>query len=344
MSLINWDLALKVATRISDQTATPLGYNFEEIETSFQKLMPKAETLVNKATGLESSVNSRSKVLSRADWVEANLKSFSRLLRPLEKQLEKKSNAVSQTLGATQIGILLGWMSTRVLGQYDLLILEDEEPEAQDLVYFVGPNISALEWKYGFNSHDFRLWIALHELTHRAQFTGIPWLREYFLSLVEKSLENVGLDKYTLKNALAKIKDNPKENLGLPYLLGTPEQIEIFEILGGMMSLLEGHGEVMMDKAAENQVKGLGRFHKVIRERRNSARGVSNILQKLIGIETKLRQYKAGEDFVKALLENGGDELLNQAFEKSENLPSMNEIDNPDKWIERMNSYAGLAN
>lgn len=356
---MNWDLAQKVATRIANRVALPLNYDLPEMEEMFARLTPKAETLVNKTTGLINVSNSsaaRSKVLSRAEWIQANLKSFSRMLRPLEKHLEEKSNispnSVSQTFGAIQVGILLGWMSTRVLGQYDLLIIEDEEPESQDMVYFVGPNIAAIEWKYGFNPEDFRLWIALHELTHRAQFVGVPWLRGHFLSLLDQSLENINFDGEQIKNMLNNIKaqrsqrngnfsENFSDNLNLASLFSNQEQLELLETLGGFMSLLEGHGEVMMDKAAHNQIADLGRFHRIIRHRRNNAKGLSSIFQKLLGMESKLRQYEAGENFVKKLQAEGGDELLNQAFKQAENLPSMNEINNPSQWIERID-HAGL--
>ena len=85
-------------------------------------------------------------------------------------------------------------MATRVLGQYDLLIIEDEDPEDQDLVYYVGPNVLALEKRFGFPPREFRLWLALHEVTHRAQFTGVPWLRAHFLSLVNQTLDAVDPD------------------------------------------------------------------------------------------------------------------------------------------------------
>src|SRR5437763_1083338 len=96
--------------------------------------------------------------------------------------------AVTRRVTAVELGALLGWMSTRVLGQYDLLLVEDENPEDQDLVYYVGPNVLALEKQFGFPPREFRLWLALHEVTHRAQFTGIEWMRPHFLSLVEASL------------------------------------------------------------------------------------------------------------------------------------------------------------
>ena len=88
---------------------------------------------------------------------------------------------VAQKVAGAEVGALLGWMSTRVLGQYDLLVVEDESPEDQDIVYYVGPNVLALEKRFAFPPREFRLWLALHEVTHRAQFTGIPWLRTHYL-------------------------------------------------------------------------------------------------------------------------------------------------------------------
>ena len=88
------------------------------------------------------------------------------------------------------MGSLLGWMSGRVLGQYDLLVVDDDSAAEQDLVYYVGPNVLGLEKRFGFPPREFRLWLALHEVTHRAQFTGVPWLRQHFLGLVQQTLEH----------------------------------------------------------------------------------------------------------------------------------------------------------
>ena len=88
------------------------------------------------------------------------------------------------------MGAVLGWMSTRVLGQYDLLVLEDEDPDDQDIVYYVGPNIASLERRFEFPEREFRLWVALHEVTHRTQFTGVPWLRPHFLGLVTSLVDD----------------------------------------------------------------------------------------------------------------------------------------------------------
>ena len=156
--------------------------------------------------------------------------------------------------------MLLGWMGTRVLGQYDLLIIEDEDPDDQDLVYYVGPNVLALEKRFGFPPREFRLWLALHEVTHRAQFTGVPWLRPHFLSLVNQTLDAVDPDPRRFLDALARVVEelrsghNPLDEGGIATLLASPDQRDLFGRIGGMMSLLEGHGDVTMDRAGEGHV------------------------------------------------------------------------------------------
>ena len=157
-------------------------------------------------------------MVDRGDWVRANLASFGRLLRPLTDRMAERlderrgpSAAVggfSRRAAGVEVGALLGWMATRVLGQYDLLIIEDEDPEDQDLVYYVGPNVLALEKRFGFPPREFRLWLALHEVTHRAQFTGVPWLRAHFLSLVNQTLDAVDPDPKRFLDAAARVIDD----------------------------------------------------------------------------------------------------------------------------------------
>src|SRR5438309_2722993 len=157
----------------------------------------RAEGLVEAETGLRSLAGpARARVADRAMWVDANVASFQRLLRPvLDKLSERVSSggrlspvpvSVTRHITGAELGLVLGWMSGRVLGQYDQLLIEDESPEDQDIVYYVGPNVVGVERKYGFQPAQFRLWLALHEVTHRMQFTGVPWLRQHFLGLVER--------------------------------------------------------------------------------------------------------------------------------------------------------------
>ena len=355
---VDWQLAERVATKIASRNQPVRSYHYATLEPDFARFTAEAEELVAAETGLRShSGNARARVADRPMWIGANIQSFQRMLKPVaDKLAEKNSHRHSQgvpltaraagKVGGAEVGILLGWMSSRVLGQYDLLILEDENPEDQDIVYYVGPNVMALERKHGFPPDEFRLWLALHEVTHRAQFTGVPWLREHFLGLVGETLDAVDPDPKVLKQAVERIVEARKKGEdaladgGLPALLATHEQQAVLNKISGMMSLLEGHGDVTMDRAGADRIPSAERFSSTLRARRNSARGLSRFFQKVIGIEAKLNQYQAGEKFIAAVEEVGGPQLVNRAWEGPENLPSMDEIKTPQLWIDRMSTDA----
>jgi coenzyme F420 biosynthesis associated uncharacterized protein len=279
--------------------------------------------------------------------VHANVASFRRLLRPITEKLGPKMAAspiapVGRAVAGAELGTLLGWMSTRVLGQYDLLLVEDTDPEDQDLVYYVGPNVLALEKRFGFPPREFRLWLALHEVTHRVQFTGVPWMRDYFRSLVEQTLSAVDPDPRRFVDALKRAVEemragrNPLDEGGLIGLLASPEQQVAFQKVQGLMSLLEGHGDVTMDRAGADRIPSADRFSRVLRQRRQSVRGPAKVLQKLVGLEAKMRQYQQGEEFIEAVEAAGGPELLAKAWVGPDALPTASEIRDPDSWIRRV--------
>jgi coenzyme F420 biosynthesis associated uncharacterized protein len=240
------------------------------------------------------------------------------------------------------MGAMLGWMSTRVLGQYDLLIIEEENPADQDIVYFVGPNVLALEKLYAFPPREFRLWLALHEVTHRAQFTGVPWMRAHFLGLVEQSIQAADPDPKRFLAALDRVASalrrgtNPLEDGGIMALVATPEQRAVLDQISGLMSLLEGHGDVTMDRAGEGLIPGAERFSRVLRQRRQQAAGIAKLLQQLIGLEAKINQYEQGERFIAAVEMAGGTALLDRVWESPANVPSIGEIREPERWISRL--------
>ena len=143
-------------------------------------MTPLEEELVEAETGLITNEGSdRGRVIDRAGWIDANIRAFRRLLRPVlvESAGTNPASRITRKIAAAELGAVLGWMSRRVLGQYDLLLAEDEDRDEQDLVYYVGPNIMTIEKKYAFDPKQCRLWLALHELTNRTQFTGVAWWR-----------------------------------------------------------------------------------------------------------------------------------------------------------------------
>lgn len=349
---IDWVLAEQVATRLASRGRQASGEELRALEDDFAQLTPRAEKLVADETGLFSSAGAaRARVTDRQGWVRANVASFGRLLRPVTDKLvanmEKPSRLPRLPMGVTrratgaQLGLLLGWMSTKVLGQYDQLLIEDERPEDQDIVYYVGPNILSVERRYGFPQKEFRLWIALHEVTHRAQFTGVPWMREHFLSLVHGTIDSVDPDPRRLLEALRRSVEgiragrNPLDEGGLLTLLATPEQYQAIQDIGGLMSLLEGHGDVTMDRAGADLVPNAARFSQTLHERRRQ-QGATKLISALVGLDAKLRQYEQGERFVRQVETAGGRELLSRVWDGPQWLPSWPEIRNPERWIARM--------
>jgi coenzyme F420 biosynthesis associated uncharacterized protein len=351
---VAWDLAARVAARVGGRPPVTSIAVQDRLEADFAELTAEAEGLVTAATGLRSFAGpARARVTDRAGWVNANIASFRRLLAPLLTRVESRleeTNAtpfgrvvgpVGRVVTATQIGSLLGWMSTRVIGQYDLLLMEDDRPEDQDIVYYVGPNVLGLERRFAFPPREFRLWVALHELTHRAQFTGVPWMREHFLSLVESSVSAADPDPKRFVEAIKKAIDlaragrNPLDD-GLMALIATPEQAEALEKVQGLMSLLEGHGDVTMDRAATHRIPSAERFSEVLRQRRQQASVPVKLLQQIIGLDAKMRQYEEGEKFIAAVEASGGPALLSRVWEAPERLPAVGEIREPVRWIDRM--------
>ena len=361
---VAWETAERVAGWVGGRSRAPAPYRPDLLQQDFEELTAQAEELVAESTGLRSASGpARARVTDRAGWVHANISSFQRLVGPHLDRLDPArltgANRVTERLAVplanagrvatgAQMGLVLGWLSTRVLGQYDLLLTEDAV-EDQDLVYFVGPNVVALEQLHGFEPREFRLWLALHEVTHRCQFTAIPWMRDYFVSLVEEGIGSLEPDPSRFAEALRRMTEeiragrNPLRDNGALGLVATPEQLEGLHRIQALMSLLEGHGDVTMDRAGAAAIPSAARFSEVLRQRRRQTRGPARLLQQLIGIEAKLRQYEEGERFIAAVENSGGPELLDRAWRGPEWLPSLIEIRNPSDWISRVGANPALS-
>ena len=347
-SVVDWGLAEKVAVRAAGKEPFAESYHYASLTRDFEELTPLAEDQVAEATGLRSHAGAaRARVTDRQGWVRANVASFQRLLRPITTRLDEQIGGgplapITSRVAGAEIGMVLGWMSSRVLGQYDLLVIEDENPLDQDIVYFVGPNGLGLEKRFAFPPREFRHWLALHEVTHRAQFTGVPWMREHFLGLVSQTMDSVDPDPKRFLDALGRLADdvrtgkNPLDDGGLMAVFASPEQREVLDQVAGLMSLLEGHGDVTMDRAGADQIPSAERFGKVLRQRREQGNPAAKLLQKLLGLEAKMKQYEQGERFIEVVEREGGTALLDRAWIDPANLPSIAEIRDPESWISRV--------
>ena len=351
---IDWDLARRVAVRTARREPYTAPRWRDGLAEDFADCTQQAEGLVAEFTGLRSlSGPARGRVTDRVGWIEANLASFQRLLKPLAAKLGTGSDGmlapITRRVAGAELGVMLGWMSTRVLGQYDLLIIEDDKPEDQDIVYYVAPNVVSLENKYAFDPAEFRLWLALHEVTHRAQFTGVDWMRPHFIGLVESVLDSVDPDPKRIAAAVRRVVEarrrgeDPLAAAGIMALFASEAQVETLEQLAGLMSLLEGHGDVTMDRAGKGLVPSAPRFGRVMRRRRESVRGFAKVFQRVIGLDAKIKQYAEGEHFISSVEEAGGTALLDRVWEGPGNVPGIAEIRNPRDWVSRMGVTSAAA-
>jgi len=340
---IDWTTARKVARLVAGRDPLADSYLGSSLADDFGAATRVAEDLVAAFTGLRTDVPVRATVLDRVSWVDANLASMRALLEPLLERIGRRLARsplapVGRHVAATELGALVGYLSQRVLGQYDLLVPEDD---AGDAVYYVGPNVLALEKRFAFRPGDFRLWIAIHEVTHRAQFVGVPWMREHFLSLARAAFEVVDPDPRTVFRAISRALDeirsgrNPLDDGGLVGLFATPAQREVLARVQALMSLLEGHGNFVMSQLGREHVAGEERMARVLHQRRTVG-GVVGMLHKLLGLEQKLRQYEVGERFVTGVVEHAGVRAIDLAWVAPENLPTVDELAQPRAWLERV--------
>ena len=364
---VDWDLARRIAVRVAGTEPLYQSYLAEPLRKDFARFVPVAAELVAIETGLETPGEAHAEVIDRAGWIDANIAAFRRLLQPLlgapadtaEADTEEPAepSRVTRTVGAVELGSVLGWMARRVLGQYDLLWASDDAGDSRgdtvgDTVYFVGPNILVTEKRFAFVPSQFRLWLALHELTHRSQFTGVPWLRPHFLQLVNGLVDEAQPDPERLRDGLRTLMTQRRSNSGqsnsnqnsqdllgeggLAAVFATEHQRGLIAQVGGMMSLVEGHGDVTMARAARGHIPDADRFAVVMQHRRRNVRGMARLIQRLLGIEAKLAQYQAGEDFIARIEAERGTRAVDRIWERVEHLPSMAEIRDPQAWLERV--------
>jgi coenzyme F420 biosynthesis associated uncharacterized protein len=357
--LVDWGLAERIGARVANRPS-PLTSELPSLQRQMESLAPLAEGLVTDVTGLVPSGPARIEVVDRPAWVAANVAAFRRLLAPLLERWQDKvghrpgmAATLTSRVAAVELGTLLGWMSSRVLGQYDLLLgdpaANGRAGGAGDVVYLVGPNLVSLERRFGFPQEQFRLWVLLHELTHRAQFTGVPWLAPHFRGLVEQALTMAEPDSGQLAAAARSLMRDRTEARrrvdegGMLALFASPEQRATLDRIGGMMSLLEGHGDVTMERAGAGRIPSARRFAAVLSARRRSGSPPVRLVRKLIGLESKLNQYEQGERFIAYVERVGGPRTVDVCWRGPDQLPSLEEIRQPQRWLDRVGLTGRVA-
>jgi coenzyme F420 biosynthesis associated uncharacterized protein len=342
-ALVDWDSAARIAKRVAGSSPPLTPVQRAQLVEDFSEVVPEAQRRVMEFTGLPASPErARAWVMTRSEWIDQNLRGFRRLIEPLAERVHVRQSSLFTPLRrqglALQLGLLMGYLSKKVLGQYDLFL----PPEDQGLVYFVGPNVVTVERRFGFPERDFRLWIALHEVDHQLQFGGVPWLRGHVAGLVDTYFDSIQLDPKqlitALRRAVEEIRSGEAEwkGIGILFLLMTPEQRKTFREMQAVMSLLEGHGNFVMDELAKDTVDQGGRMRRTLKERRASGAGIEKTFQRAIGFEAKVRQYDQGERFVAEVVESVGMDGFNRVWAGRDNLPTLDEVARPDRWVDRV--------
>jgi coenzyme F420 biosynthesis associated uncharacterized protein len=362
--LVDWQLAARVGRRVAGGSELPARAAWSR---QFTELSTAADQAVAEFTGLGGDLPPPvAEPLDRGQWVEGNLATLRRILRPLaEKVADRKAWKASgpmptamrtstRAIAGAQAGTLLGYVGQRVLGQYDLPMPGPDQAASpngetplpvrahgEGTVWYVVPNIVAIERRHRFRPADFRLWIALHETAHRRQFRGVPWLPGHIQGLLDEYLGSVEVDDEALQRLTQRLQGLARrviagEKLDLLDLLVTPEQRAIVDRVQATMTVLEGHGEFVMDRLGDRLVPNHQHMHDTLRARRNAPGAAERLIQQLLGFRQKLDQYAMGEKFVRRLYERGGMAAVNRVFAEPAALPTLEEVRDPDRYLTRV--------
>jgi coenzyme F420 biosynthesis associated uncharacterized protein len=336
--------------------------------TDLRRQAVAAQGHVRELTGLDApGGTSAVAVIDRPSWVAANIGGFQLLLEPLVDRLSAKRGtggavgAIGSRVTAVETGSLLAFLATKVLGQYELFssvdaTLDDGSSGAgaaverldatQGRLLLVAPNILAAEREMQVDPSDFRLWVCIHEETHRVQFGAVPWLRPHLLAEVHEFIDRTEVDPAQLVSRLRAVlgaaydavrADGPQaEAPSLLEAIQTPEQKEVLDRVTAVMSLLEGHADYVMDAVGPSVVPSVATIRARFQARRARAGRAESAVRRLIGLEAKLRQYRDGARFVSAVVERVGMSGFNAVWSEPAALPAKEELADPDAWVRRV--------
>jgi coenzyme F420 biosynthesis associated uncharacterized protein len=350
--MVDWELAVTTADRLLRPGPETSREQARQVVVQLREHAARAEQQVRQFTQLTAQgPPAPVLVIGRPAWVRANVDGFRRVLLPLTEKLRERrtgmpGGALVTTLGAKatgfEAGALLAYLASRVLGQFETFAMG---PSAGRLL-LVAPNIVRVERELGVDPTDFRLWVCLHEEAHRLQFTAVPWLRDHLEAEVHALLAETEIDPAALlRRARQGLQDAglagraAGENVprSLIELVQSPAQREIMARLTAVMSLLEGHAEYVMDGVGPRVVPSVAQIREKFERRREHGAGkLDLLLRRLLGMDVKLRQYRDGERFVRAVIERVGMEGFNRVWTSPNTLPTKAEIADADQWVARV--------
>jgi coenzyme F420 biosynthesis associated uncharacterized protein len=346
-SLVDWDLAARTAKRLSPPSPVVSRQEADDVVGELYQSTAYAAGHVAELTRLdEPPVTAVTRVIDRPSWIDANAGGMRSIMAPLVERLSgdrapgRVSAAVGSRVTGAQIGVVLGFLSGKVLGQFEFF----DRPGGQLLL--VAPNLVAVERQLQVNPRDFRLWVCLHEVTHRVQFTAVPWLRQHMLDEISALTDAIETDPDALRRRvgeaageLMKVVRGEEDASGLMAVLATPEQRAIIDRVSAFMSLVEGHAEFVMNAVSPDVIPTQPLIEQRFAERRrHGGNPLDRMLRRLLGMEAKTRQYVDGAAFVRGVVERVGLDDFNAIWTSRQTLPSKDEIADPARWIARVHA------
>jgi len=317
--------------------------------TDLSALAVESERRVIAYTGLTPSGSlPEPEGISRRDWVSSNIGSMRALLDPVLERagagLGPLRPAVQIAVGlvlTTEVGVVVGYLAQRVLGQYELVLLDEAADRRPPRLLFVLPNLGEAVRAFGAEEREFVTWVTLHEVTHAVQFSGVPWLQGHLAGLVRELLQGAELRldtsrrlRWPTRAGMSRVGDALRRG-DFISLVVTPAERSVLDRVQAVMAVIEGHAEHVMDAVAPDLLPSLPRLRDSLNRRRRSQSTLSRIVARLLGLELKLRQYEQGKYFCDTVVERAGTVALAHVFSAPEALPSLAELRDPPSWLRR---------
>jgi coenzyme F420 biosynthesis associated uncharacterized protein len=341
--MIDWVIAKRIATFVA-------GAGEGKAPTAdLAALATESESRVVAYTGLQPARPlPPPEGITRQEWVASNLDSMRLLLDPVLQRagdnLGPLKPAMEIGMGivlSTEVGVVVGYLAQRVLGQYELVLLDEAVENRPPRLLFVLPNLGQAVTAFGAEEQQFMTWVTLHEVTHAVQFAGVPWLHAHVAGLVRELLKSAEVRLDTPRKLRIPSTDEVKRILGhlrggdlISIVTTTPER-ETLDRVQAVMAVIEGHAEHVMDAVAPDLLPSLPKLRAALDRRRKSQSGLSRLVARLLGLELKLRQYEQGKFFCDAIVRERGLEALHHLWSSPDVLPTLSELGDPSAWIER---------
>ena len=343
--MISWGIARSIAVTLASRTEGPIPAKYGAFD--YPVAVEESLTPLEDFTGIDLSRGGGRpiRVASRAEWIDFNISGFGALLEPILERASKMGNQMTWAFGAAtltaQMGFLLGFLSARVLGQYDTgpLVAGKKsslrKPGEPGEVFFLDGNIVSAAWRLGVPVDGLRRYIVLHETTHALQFEGHPWLRDHLASLVENMTGPLA-EELGLRETVRRMTENMRIGGRSIELLMTGEQRRAFDKMQATMSVIEGYSDYVMHHVGRRVVPGYEDLTQKMSRSRMHRPPLETAIFRITGLDMKLEQYRMGEQFADAVAKRVGMEGLNHVWDGPESMPSLAEIRDPGLWMDRV--------